>query len=448
MIPWSVVILPARAFVPDAVCCSSNFIYPNFGAKIVIIGQFFRERNKAGKKNRIVPLLRFTLCIFGKFQLMIMIELFGLSFTLAEFAGLCLFVLAFLVQLFYLFVLGRFIFGNRKKKQEEKFPSVSIIVSSRNFSEQWKEMLPVLLSQEYPDFEVVVVNDCSSDNTEWTLRELSMQYANLKSTQIHQETDFPNALAITVGIRAATKEWVLFLNPLCRISGDNWLKQYASRLKPKHEAAVGYINYTKAEGNSKRTFRYETFYSFLMSGAARLLGMPMPLNENNMAYRREMFLGMKGFAAVLNSPFSENELFLNKISRKKNTVIHFDKITPANYVGEAEWIDAVNFKKKQLLIKQRFSFGQRFFLFLNVFSRLLLDWSMVFVAIVSPWRFWILGVWALVLVLEIIWLAVATKRLGEKNMLPGLLLYNFVIPFINGYYVVNQLFTGQRRKWK
>ena len=92
-------------------------------------------------------------------------------------------------------------------------------------------------------------------------------------------------------------------------------------------------------------------------------------------------------------------------------------------------IDAVNFKKKQLLIKQRFSFGQRFFLFLNVFSRLLLDWSMVFVAIVSPWRFWILGVWALVLVLEIIWLAVATKRLGERNMLPGLLLYNFLNPF-------------------
>jgi hypothetical protein len=174
----------------------------------------------------------------------------------------------------------------------------------------------------------------------------------------------------------------------------------------------------------------------------------MPVSEYNMAYRREKFLNIKGFAAVLDSPFSENELFLNKISNRKNTTYLFNQTTPVSYIGESDWIDTVNFKKKQLLIKQKFSFGQRFFLSVNTGSRFLLDISMILSIIISPWRFWVAGAWLFILIIETIWIAMATKRLGEKNMLPGLLLYNSLMPLINLFYIVNQLFTGQKRKWK
>ncbi len=376
-----------------------------------------------------------------------MIELVGVEFTVIEFTGLCLFAAALLAQLFYLIVLSGFIFSKRKSKEPE-YPSVSIVVSSRNYAAYLKELIPSLLEQDYPDFEVVVVDDCSSDGTEWFLKELKMQYANLKTTQIIQETDFPNALAITVGIRAASKEWLIFLTPLCRVPDNGWLKAYAQKLTPQKDAVIGYVNYTKAEGNSKRTFRYENFYSFLLFGAARFFGLQMPLSENNMAYRREKFLQMKGFAAVLDSPFSENELFVNKIARRKTTAYLFNHAASVYYQGEADWIDAVNFKKKQLLIKQKFGFGQRLFLSGNAFSRLGLDVLVILLAIISPWRIWVAGTWTFVLIVETIWLASATKRLGEKNMLPGLLFYNATLPFINGFYVINQLFTGQKRKWK
>ncbi len=377
-----------------------------------------------------------------------MIELVGVNFTVAEFIGLCLFAAALLVQLFYLILIAKFIFGKRKRTGSENQPSVSIIVTSRNYLSHLEDLIPALLEQDYPDFEVVVVDDCSSDGTEWYLKELKMRYANLKTTQIIQETDFPNALAITVGIRAASKEWLIFLTPLCRVSGSDWLKSYAQQFTPKKDAIVGYVNYSKAKGSSKRTFRYENFYSFLLFGTARALGLQMPISENNMAYRRETFLQMKGFAAVLDSPFSENELFLNKIAGRKNSAFQFNPSSSVHYIGEADWIDAVNFKKKQLLIKRKFSFGQRFFLSFNAFSRLVIDVLVIVLAILSPWRFWVAGAWTFVLILETIWLAVATKRLGERNMLPGLLFYNAMSPFINGSYVVNQLFTGQKRKWK
>jgi hypothetical protein len=251
-----------------------------------------------------------------------------------------------------------------------------------------------------------------------------------------------------VGIRAATKEWLIFLNPLCRVPDKNWLKAYSEQLSPNKDAVIGYVNYQKSTGSSKTTIRFENFYSFLIYGTAKKLGLPMPFNENNMAYRREKFLHLKGFAAVLDSPFSENELFLNKISERKNTAYLFNQATPVQYVGESDWIDAVNFKKKQLLIRQKFNFGQRFFLSLNILSHLVFNILVIILAIISPWRFWIIGVWAFIVIIEAVWIAVATKRLGEKNMLPGLLMYNAMLPLINGFYVVNQLFTGQKRKWK
>ena len=74
--------------------------------------------------------------------------------------------------------------------------------------------------------------------------------------------------------------------------------------------------------------------------------------------------------------------------------------------------------------------------------------TLVLVLIVSPLQFWILGAWSFLLIFEITWIAVATKKLGERNFLPMLLVYKAFLPLINGYFIINQLFTGQKRKWK
>lgn len=376
------------------------------------------------------------------------IDFGGLQFTIGEFIGLALFGLAFLVQLFYLILLIKFIYSGKQKNKEPNLPSISIIVTSRNYLEQLQELLPTLLSQDYPDFEIVVVDDCSTDGTDWLLAELKISHGNLKTTKIIQETDFPNALAITIGVRASSKEWLVYLSPLCRITDNQWLKNYAQRLEPDKEVSIGYVHFNEATGSYKSWLRFENFTSYLLSGAGHACGIAMPVFEFNLAYRRETFLNLRGFAAVLDSPFSENELFINKIGTKKNTVVHNDKLTPVAFTGETEWIDLVEFKKKQLMLRRKFSAGQRFFRTLNLISRLVLTASLIFLLIVSPLLFWVLGTWGFLLIFEMTWIAMATKKIGEKNFLPMLLVYKAFLPFINIYFVIVQLFTGQKRKWK
>lgn len=358
------------------------------------------------------------------------------------------FCFAFLVQMVYLILLIKFIFSGKQKGKEPNLPSVSIVVTSRNYRDQLREVLPTLLSQDYPDFEVVVVDDCSTDGTDWMLAEMKIRYANLKTTRIIQETDFPNALAVTIGVRASSKEWLVYLSPLCHIDSDQWLKNYARRLGPDKEVSVGYMNLKEAHGGYKRWIRFENFTSYLLSGAGRAWGVPMPVFEFNMAYRREKFLELRGFAAVLDSPFSENELYINKIATRKNAVIYNDKATAVAYSGEAGWIDLVEFKRKQLMLRRKFTRAQRFFRTFNLFSRMLLTAALTYLLIISPWRFWVLGVWTFFLIFEMIWIAVASKRIGEKNFLPLILIYRTFLPLINGGFVVNQIFSGKKRRWK
>jgi len=377
-----------------------------------------------------------------------MIEISGFTFGIAELGLLIGFALMFLIQLFYQILMAHFSISGKKRVKTAVYPSFSIIVPSRNYEENLRELVPSLLEQDYPDFEVVVVDDCSYDGTEWYLNELKLQSNKLKTSRIIQETDFPNALAITIGIRAASKEWLVFLNPLCRVPDKNWLKSYAEELNPKTEAAFGFVKYTNSYGSMRKFIKYENFDSFILYGAARYFGLSMPITDMNVAYKREEFLNRRGFAAVLDSPFSENELYLNKISNRSNSVYLLNRPTAVSFVGDTDWYDGMNFKKKQLLLKKKFTVGQSVFLWIYTISRLVFDISMIALLVLSPWRFWVAGIWFLKIIHELVWGIVAMKRLGEKNLFPGLLLFRSIIPLFNSIITLNQLFTGQKRKWK
>ena len=104
------------------------------------------------------------------------IDIGGFQFSIEEVIGLLLFGLAFLIQLVYLILLIKFIFSGKQKNKESNLPSISIIITSRNYVEPLRELLPSLLAQDYPDFEIVVVDDCSTDGTDWMLAELKISH--------------------------------------------------------------------------------------------------------------------------------------------------------------------------------------------------------------------------------------------------------------------------------
>ena len=71
-----------------------------------------------------------------------------------------------LVQLYYLLIEFSAVgFAKTRKSDIEKLPPVSVIICARNELKNLRAFLPSILEQDYPKFQVVVVNDCSWDES-------------------------------------------------------------------------------------------------------------------------------------------------------------------------------------------------------------------------------------------------------------------------------------------
>ncbi len=96
--------------------------------------------------------------------------------------------------------------------RDTECPSVSILIAARDEAAKLPQSLPTILAQDYPRYEVIVVDDRSRDATPQILDELAQKHKNL---QVIHVTDLPAGWlgkphAITKGYQQASGEWLVF----------------------------------------------------------------------------------------------------------------------------------------------------------------------------------------------------------------------------------------------
>ena len=150
-----------------------------------------------------------------------------------------------LVQLYYYFwYYIRTASIKLEKKSGKKVP-VSVIICARNEADNLKAFLPAVLEQDYPEFEVIVVNDCSEDNTEEVLTSLSSRYKQLHVTTIHKDSSLVHSkkMALFLGIKAASNEYLLLTDADCRPETDKWIDLMISGFRENQQFVLGYGGY-------------------------------------------------------------------------------------------------------------------------------------------------------------------------------------------------------------
>ena len=122
---------------------------------------------------------------------------------------------------------------------------ISVIICAKNELENLKQNLLTFLEQDYPDFEVIVVNDCSNDGSDWFLRDLSLQYKNLRVVTINDHPRFKHGkkFAVTLGIKAAKNENLVFTDADCRPASNQWLKCIQRNFNDHTEIVLAYSPY-------------------------------------------------------------------------------------------------------------------------------------------------------------------------------------------------------------
>lgn len=196
---------------------------------------------------------------------------------------------------------------------EEKpvYPKITVVVPARNQARQLDFLLPRLLKQEYEGrFEVVVVDQISTDDTPEVLKRLGRTYPHLRQTYVPVSSRYIELrkLAITLGVKAARSEWVIVVNPETVPITKKWLQHYAENLLPDVDFVEAYFNYEDDGSGVARRAILERVRHFNLRLGAYEDGMVLGSETANYAVRKKWFLEQQGFADSLCMPFGEESL--------------------------------------------------------------------------------------------------------------------------------------------
>jgi biofilm PGA synthesis N-glycosyltransferase PgaC len=260
-------------------------------------------------------------------------------------------VFCLLIQLYYsLFVHLKLALVKVDELPETPRKPLSVVICARNEKENLIKYLPSILSQNYPEFEVVLVNDRSWDGTDAFLTALAPQHANLKIVTIGEGEKFiaGKKFAVTMGIKAAKYDWLVFTDADCQPESANWLMGMQQPLSDETAIVLGYSPYFKKRGLLNSLIRFETFFTAVNYLSFALKGMPYMGVGRNLAYQKALFFKSKGFASHMHIPSGDDDLFVNANANRRNTEI---RINPATHVWSApknSFISYLRQKKRHL----------------------------------------------------------------------------------------------------
>jgi biofilm PGA synthesis N-glycosyltransferase PgaC len=237
---------------------------------------------------------------------------------------LVIFQICFFIQLYYLIVVHhKFSAYTVADAAIDVKEPVSIIICARNELENLKKNLPLFLEQDHPDFEIVLVNDCSNDGSDWYLKDLSAKHSNLKVVTLNDHPRFKHGkkFAVTLGIKASRNENMVFSDADCRPDSNQWLVRMQGNFHDNTEIVLGYSPYERLGGLLNKIIRFETFSTALSYFSYALAGKAYMGVGRNMAYKKSLFFKGKGFASHMHIMSGDDDLFVNQNATAQNTVI-------------------------------------------------------------------------------------------------------------------------------
>jgi glycosyltransferase involved in cell wall biosynthesis len=358
-------------------------------------------------------------------------------------------ILSVFVFIQFVYLLIFIIAFSRKKTPKTPQPlPVSVIVCAHDEEENLKELIPLLLNQDHQEFEVIIVDDRSNDSTfDFLLAETAKDH-RLRMVHVNRTPPHTNSkkYALTLGIKAARFEWLLFTDADCRPQSSSWISSMSSQFSDQTNFVLGYSPYQKMKGLLNAFIRYDTLITAIQYISFALLGNPYMGVGRNLAYRRSKFLAVKGFNNILGITGGDDDLFVNLHARRQNTSVC---IEPASQTISHPKTTLRNFlyqKVRHLSVGRYYRLGHR--LLLGLFMISWLGVWIVGLPLLFAGEYYIgAGLIIFRIILVIITVHLAAKRFGQEFEWWLVPLLDFIYAF---YYLVTGLRTlvTKNIRWK
>lgn len=327
------------------------------------------------------------------------------------------FLVCALIQIVYIiFIYGRLASFKGKPLIRTISEPVSIIIAARNEIENLKNNLDSILSQDYEEFEVLVVNDGSTDGSKEWLDDKAGREKKLRV--IHRmDADGSKKFAIIEGIEKAKYSVLLFTDADCKTNSKNWIITMLQYLHEKKSIGLGYGAYLKKKGIMNKLIRLDTVLIATQYLSFALCKIPYMGVGRNLSYKKQLWKDNGGFVSHLDIKSGDDDLFISEAANAFNTSIqiHPDSFTYSE--PESNLFDWIKQKSRHLGTFSRYSKKTIFFLNLYNISYLLFIVFFIFSFFVTLSPSLSVSVYLMRLIPHIIIFTIIMNRFKEKDLI-------------------------------
>jgi glycosyltransferase involved in cell wall biosynthesis len=355
--------------------------------------------------------------------------LFWFSYGLAG-----LFIFSCLIQIFFQWY---FFYRIRSFKAQPAptadFPPVSVVICARNELANLQKLIPLLLEQDYPDFEVVIIDDRSDDPMYDFMLAQKAEHKRVRLVRINYTPEGmnPKKFALTMGIRSARFENLVFTDADCFPDSPNWLRAMAVHMTGKEEIVLGYAPYFQEPGFLNLLIRYDTFYTAVQYFSFAMAGLPYMGVGRNLAYKKSLFMKLKGFYKHMPLTGGDDDLFVNRASTDDNIAMCLDPEGFTHSIPKTTWYSWYRQKTRHLSVSRFYKSGHKTMLGLLGLTHLLFYFTL-------PAILWIPMGWTVALagyVLKTLNQMIVLRAVNSKLKEPISIWAYPILDFVHGMFI-------------
>lgn len=360
-------------------------------------------------------------------------------------------LLVIIYQLIFYIRLSR---SSRPQPRPDTPPTmgISVIVCAHNEQQNLSDYLHALLTQDYPTFEVIVVDDGSEDDTANMLERCTREWSNMYYTFVPRGARVISSkkLALTIGIKAANYDYILLTDADCRPESPHWIREMmAGFVDDNTELVLGCSPYFENDSSLSSLISYDTLFIALQYMAFAKAGHPYMGVGRNMAYRKATFFANNGFQGLLGQRAGDDDLFVNKVANRHNTRVVCTRDSLTWSAPERTWYNWMQQKRRHLSVSPNYKLANKLRLGIEPLSRALL-YALLVLAFFFCNGYGMciaLTLWLLRCATLHIAINVSAKRLGIGRFGIEVIVYDLLLPLLNLYLLITQSIRKKPIYW-